>query len=223
MVKKIKSQLLFGLKSHLIKTLTRKFGDRPFRLLDVGSGNHSASYFTDLFPQCEYYGIDISRDYNNDEKDFSRMKHFWEMDLTALRFDDIPDDFFDAMNMTHVIEHLRNGDAVLDGILKKIKKGGYIYIEYPRFFSTKFPSMRETLNYFDDETHVRIYSLIEIYNVLLRNGCLPVKGGVRRNWLTIILMPLQIPRMKMKRGYLVGADFWDAFGFAEFVLAKKKD
>lgn len=31
--------------------------------------------------------------------------------------------------------------------------------EWPRINSTKFPSKKGTLNFFDDETHVRIYSL----------------------------------------------------------------
>jgi ubiquinone/menaquinone biosynthesis C-methylase UbiE len=221
MIQKIKNILISKIQPQGIKFFHREFGQKPFRLLDVGSGNHSATFFSKHFPACEYYGIDITRHYNNNDEDFSHMKGFWEMDLTKLQFDSIPDEYFDAMHMSHVIEHLHNGDAVLDGLLRKIKKGGVFYIECPRFVSTKFPSMRETLNFFDDDTHVRIYSLRELYNTVLRNGFRPLKGGVRRNWVTIFLMPLQVPRMKLKRGYLVGADFWDLLGFAQFIFSKK--
>jgi hypothetical protein len=82
--------------------------------------------------------------------------------------------------------------------------------------------MRETLNFFDDETHCRLYSLPELYNILLRNNCRPLLGGVRRNWATILLMPLWLPRVWMRRGYLAGSDFWDLLGFAEYVFARRK-
>ena len=204
-----------------IKYLGGEFGSRKFRLLDVGAGNHAASYITGKLPNCEYYGIDSARNYGNDEQDLARMTGFWQLDLTQLAFDAIPDDFFDALNFTHVIEHLQNGDLVLQRLLPKLRKGGVVYIEYPRFSSTRLPSMRETLNFFDDQTHCRIYSLPELYNILLRNNCRPIHGGVRRNWFTIALMPVKLPRTWMQRGYLVGSDFWDLLGFAELVFARK--
>ena len=49
------------------KYLQRYFGQKPFTLLDVGSGNHSASKTKSLFPNCEYHGIDLQKDFNNDE------------------------------------------------------------------------------------------------------------------------------------------------------------
>jgi trans-aconitate methyltransferase len=217
----LKKALLRAIQPVGVKNIRKEFGDRPFRLLDIGAGNHSATFLTDRLPHCEYYGIDITRNFNNDEKDFSRMKGFWEMDLTKLKFEGIPDDFFDVLYAAHVMEHLHNGDLVLATLLSKLRAGGVLYIEYPRLFSTRLPSMRETLNFFDDETHCRIYSIPEIYNILMKNNCRPIKGGVRRNWYTILLMPVQVPRMYFKRGYLVGADFWDLLGFAEYVFARK--
>lgn len=219
--KSLKEKLQW-LNSPLFKHLLQEeFGDRSFRILDLGCGNHSASDICATFPHCEYFGVDRSRDYNNDERDFSMMQRFWEIDLTSLSFDDIPDDYFDAIKMTHVIEHLYNGDLVLSKILGKLRRGGVIYLEYPRFRSTQLPTMRETLNFFDDDTHCRLYSLPEIYNILLKNNFRPVRGGVRRNWFLILAMPIQLPRMWHKRGYLVGADFWDLLGFAEYVFARK--
>lgn len=217
----LKSALLSEIQPFGIRLLRREFADRPFKLLDAGAGNHAATFVTGRLPGCEYYGIDITREYNNSDEDFSNMKGFWQMDLTKLEFDAIPDGQFDVLYMSHILEHLHNGELVLEGLLKKVRVGGFVYIEYPRFSSTRLPSMRETLNFFDDETHVRIYSRRELYNVLLRNFCRPVRGGTRRNWLTIALMPLQIPRMRLKRGYLVGADFWDLLGFADYVYARK--
>ena len=64
--------------------------------------------------------------------------------------------------MVHVIEHLHNGDKVLEGLLTKLRSGGVIYIEYPGIRSTRLPSMRGSLNFSDDPTHVRLYSVPEI-------------------------------------------------------------
>ena len=217
----LRSFLLDAIQPFGVRFFRREFGDRPFKLLDIGVGNHAATFMTERLPGCEYYGVDITRHYNNNEADFDRMKQFWEMDLTQLRFDPIPDQYFDALHLSHVIEHLHNGDLVLEGLLAKLKPGGVAYIEYPRFKSTGLPSMRETLNFFDDDTHVRIYTLAEIYNIFLKKGCRLIRGGVRRNWTTILLMPVQVPRMWLKRGYSVGADFWDLLGFAEFAYFRK--
>lgn len=209
------------LEPNKIKILRREFGSRPFRLLDVGAGNHSAQGFRHAFAAVEYYGIDRRRDYNNSAEDFAAMTGFWEKDLTELSFADIPDSFFDAIVMNHVVEHLYNGDAVVAALLPKLKPDGIIYIEFPGYASTRLPSMRESLNFFDDPTHIRIFSVAELYNVLMRGNCKPLAGGFRRNWAYLLLMPLYLPYVRLRRGYFVGGDFWDLFGFAEFALGRK--
>ena len=137
--------------------LKKSFGNKPFKLLDIGVGNHSASKTTFLFPNCEYYGVDLDKHYNNSEEDFKVMKDFYEMDLTKLDFHLLPDNFFDGIWIVHVIEHLFNGDKVIENLIAKLKPGGFMYIEYPGNKSTKLPSMNGTLNFYDDDTHVRIY------------------------------------------------------------------
>src|SRR5690606_32201635 len=122
-------------------------GHRKFTLLDVGSGNHSASKTKNLFPDCEYHGIDIDRSFNNDQRDFEAWHSFYEMDLTRLEFDVIPDNYFDFIRMAHVIEHLHNGDKVIEGLAPKLKPSGYIYIEYPGARSLTLPSMHCTLTF----------------------------------------------------------------------------
>ena len=56
--------------------LHRSFGNKSFRLLDIGAGNASASKTKALFPGCEYYGLDLNKDYANTEQDFRLMKEF---------------------------------------------------------------------------------------------------------------------------------------------------
>ena len=205
-----------------IRLFHSEFKNNTFKLLDVGAGNHSAWRFCSLLRNCQYYAIDQTKNYNNDERDFALMKEFWEMDLKALTFESIPEEYFDAINMSHVIEHLDNGYEVISGLIPKLKKGGVIYIEFPGYWSTKLPSMRGTLNFFDDSSHVRIFSVAEIYNILMKQSCRPIAGGTRRNWFYTIMIPIVLPRRVLRRGYLEGADLWDLLGFAQYVFARRK-
>lgn len=201
--------------------LHRSFGSSSFRLLDVGSGNHSASKTCRVFPLCDYYGIDKEKTYHNSEEDFRVMKGFYETDLEQLEFAAIPDNYFDALWMVHVIEHLQNGDEVIAALLPKLKKGGFIFIEYPGKKSLQLPSMYGTLNFHDDPTHVRLYSNVELENLLTGKGFTILRSGTRRNWPYIFLLPVRIFQSLYTYKKIVGSVFWDLLGFAEFVYAKK--
>lgn len=211
-----------------IRTLTPKFhymkkamGNRPFTLLDIGSGNFSPSKTVNLFPDCTYHGLDLNYSYSYTESDIQALQRFYEKDLTKLEFDDIPDNHYDYINMAHIIEHLHNGDEVLVKLLPKLKPGGYIYIEYPGQRSTKLPSMYGTLNFHDDPTHVRVYSTKEIGNVLKTHDCTVISSGQRQSWAYILFTPFHILSFALRGKKIPGAVFWDLLGFAEYVFARK--
>jgi SAM-dependent methyltransferase len=206
-----------------LRFLRKSFGDKPFLLLDVGAGNHSATRITGLFPNCKYYGLDINKKYNNSEADFACMTGFYETDLTKLNYSHIPDAFFDGIWMAHVVEHLYNGDEVVAHLLPKLKPGGYFYIEYPGKKSLRLPSMRGTLNFHDDPTHVRVYSVPELKKIFEQGHCKVLSGGTRRNWYYIISIPLRAVLSLIKNRYVEGNVLWDILGFAEYLWVKKKD
>lgn len=81
--------------------------------------------------------------------------------------------------------------------------------------------MRGTLNFFDDKTHYRIYSLIQIIDLFVKDGFRPLRWGIRKDLWRIIFLPLLAIHSKFKYGYVSGGMFWDLFGFAEFVFARK--
>ena len=206
---------------HKFRFFYHSLKHEKFSLLDVGAGSGSPTKTKSYFPRCEYHGIDRGN-YRNDDADFKAMDAFYEMDLTELKFEAIPDNYFDVIIMSHVIEHLHNGDKVMEGLLKKLKSGGKIYIEYPGLKSTKLPSMRDTLNFYDDDTHVRIYSVKEVSSLLEKGECNIIKSGTRRYWPFIVLLPISFVQQWMIKGYVPGGVFWDLLGFAEFVYAEKK-
>ena len=45
--------------------LNKLFKQGEFVLLDIGAGNHSASKTKKWFPNCEYHGLDLNKNYNN--------------------------------------------------------------------------------------------------------------------------------------------------------------
>jgi hypothetical protein len=208
---------------HKFRFLPKRFKSNAFNLLDVGAGSHSATKTKKEYPLCNYYGIDITKSYENDEADFKAMSGFYQMDLTQLNFSEIPDNFFDVIVMSHIIEHLHNGDQVIAGLMPKLKQNGYIYIEYPCMASTQLPSMKRTLNFYDDPTHVRIYSTDEVSGVLTQSGVETQKSGRRRYWPYIVLLPLTLVTETLKYGFVPGGVFWDITGFAEYVFAQKKN
>ncbi|MBK7762227.1 MAG: class I SAM-dependent methyltransferase [Bacteroidetes bacterium] len=210
------------------KTINTKFQyickvitEDKFNLLDVGAGNQSASKTKAVFPNCQYYGLDIDKNTNYNNNDFNLMENFYELDLTKLDYQIIPDNFFDYINMAHVIEHLHNGDLVIPLLLEKLKSNGYFYIEYPGKKSLNLPSMHGTLNFYDDPTHVRLYSINELSKIFQSHNCSIISFGVRRNWYYILLMPFRVIHALIFTGKLRGNLFWDIFGFAEYLFIKK--
>lgn len=210
----------FGLIPPKFRRFARELRGHRFRLLDVGCGNHSVRQAKLWFPECEYYGVDQGV-YNNDEEDFAMMESFFQLDLEHDELDAIPDEFFDVIVMNHVIEHLWQGDRVLPRVVRKLRPGGRLYVEFPAERSLSFPRMRGTLNFCDDLTHVRVYDIKEVANILLENGLRITRAGVRRDWRRMLLFPALLVRGVL-RGAPAGA-FWDIMGFAEFVYAYRPD
>lgn len=202
------------------RDIRRRYGSRPFSMLDVGAGNHSASLAKQWFPACRYAGIDRERDYHNDAEDFRAMDEFYELDLTSLAFDVIPDGTYDVLIMAHVLEHLSNGDEVLRRLLAKLKPGALIYLEFPGERSLHLPSMKGTLNFHDDDTHVRLFTAREVASLLVASGCQVLRAGTRRDLVRALLTPVRAFTAWRRHGFVPGGVFWDLMGFADVVVAE---
>lgn len=209
------------IKPFKFKHLTQKFGRQKIIILDVGCGNHSPQLTKFWLPACVYHGLDKDQFYNNDPADIELMDAFYQVDLVNPDFAEIPNNHFDAIIMSHVIEHLNNGEEVLSDLLPKLKANGILYLEYPSLKSTKLPSMRGTLNFYDDPTHCRLYNQKELYNFLMERKLKIIKGGTRRDWMLILLTPIRALFDLVRYGYVNGSVFWDITGFANYVVAQK--
>ena len=204
------------------KWLDDHFGGREFKLLDVGSGNDSARQIKSVLPECRFFGLDLDRSYQNSEDSFRLMEAFYELNLDSLDYQMIPDAYFDAILMVHVIEHLKHPLESIEQLCRKLKPTGSIYIEWPHERSRTFPSMRDSLNFHDDPSHISIPDAKNVEQILAKNGFVDIERGTRRNWWYLAFSPLLIPKRALQRGYLSGPDFWDFLGFAQFVSGQRR-
>lgn len=191
-------------------------------VLDVGCGNHSPSLTKSYFPSCRYFGIDILW-YNNDDSDRTAMERYWEMDIDVVEnLTQIEDGFFDCILLNHIIEHTKNGLNILTKLSRKLKPGGVLYVETPSEKSLKLPSMRGTLNFHDDPTHVRVYGLQEMRDAMKHSGC-DIRGtGTRRSAKRIGLLPFYAAASFARFGHLRAVVLWDLLGFAHYIIGVRK-
>ena len=207
-----------------LKSLYSRFSNHTFRLLDVGCGNHSPSITKKYFPQCEYHGIDRDR-YNVNDKDMAMIDRFYRIDLDAEPLVEIPDAYFDAVMVSHVLEHLQNPISLVEQLCRKIRPGGVLYLEFPSLKSLALPSREGTLQFCDDSTHVHLPNPYEIANALFKSKLKIVKGGTRRDPIRFVAAPLfflqnGIRRILGKKPRSKG--LWDFYGFAYYIYAVKQ-
>lgn len=203
------------LRSHLPSQSTIK-------ILDIGCGNHSPSIFKLFFPKAHYTGLDRETDYELSPADKEKMDAFILFDLNVGDWSLIPDENYDVITMVHVIEHIQRGEEVLENLWRKLKPGGYLYVETPTERSLYLPSMPGTLNFFDDPTHVRLYPPAELANLFLRLGGRVLRVRIARNWRRMLAAPLLIPLHLLFKGTIRrGALYWDWTGFAYYILVQK--
>lgn len=194
------------------------------KILDVGCGNHSASRTKRYYPSCKYYGLDKDKNYKNGPEDFEAMEDFYEIDLSQNleSLNIVPNIFFDCIILSHIIEHLKNGEDILLHLFPKLKKEGTIYIETPSPRSIYLPNLKIGLNFYSDPTHIKVYPLDNIKSFLKKNGFSIIKSGTRRSLKRIIFLPIYIFGSLMRLKYIDASVFYDIAGFANYIVAFKK-
>jgi len=154
------------------------------------------------------------------------MDRFFATDLDRSDLAEIPAVYYDAVVMSHVVEHLHDGLAVIERLMDKLKPEGWFYLETPSYRSYNLPSAHGVLNFYDDPTHVRVYDIRAIIDRLAAGGYRIERWGRRRDWRRVMLMAP--PVILFNLGYyplhrqLYGRGLWDLLGMANFVLAQRR-
>ena len=194
------------------------------KILELGCGRGVNFHNLQLLSStAEFYGIDIM---SPQEIDPLIQYQKINLDKDNLPF---PDNTFDAIIFTHVIEHLRNPLTICSEIHRVLKPGGRIYIETPNWttmFAPSFGMWREQghpFNFFDDPTHIKPWSKQGLFGFLGECRLRVERVSTIRVWIRI---PLDL--VKMALGLLTGNrekvvnGFWNMYGWCIYGIGVKE-
>lgn len=135
------------------------------KILDVGSG--SALYFEGLGKDYDLFGIEMSAR----AAEYSRRRFgatVMECDIADAEFEP---DSFDVVNMTYVIEHLRDPAIVIQKVLKWLKPRGLFLVSSPNWGSGMSVLYREFFRLNDPLQHICLWDRRSLTRFINANGC----------------------------------------------------
>ncbi|MDZ7266240.1 MAG: class I SAM-dependent methyltransferase [candidate division KSB1 bacterium] len=194
-------------------------------ILDLGCGDgKNCLELREMNPSLQFYGIDL-----REPEGIPPFIHYHRLDLNTASLP-YNNQFFDAILLVHVIEHLDNPAHLGGEIQRLLKPGGMIYIETPNWTTMFLPSFgfyREQgypFNFFDDHTHKRPWSKQGLFEYVRQDCSLEVeKVATRRNWPKLFFDPLILlcALVGAKRPFVVSC-FWNLVGWCIYAIGVKK-
>lgn len=122
------------------------------RLLDVGCGNGQyLAYMRDL--GWEVYGVDT------DDEAALIAQHHYKVSVFTGNLEDanFPGDYFDAITLNHVIEHVIDPIKILRECYRILKPGGYLVVVTPNAKSIGHYIFRDAWRGFDIPRHMYLF------------------------------------------------------------------
>lgn len=158
------------------------------KLLDVGAGPGGIYYFKQsglpVRDDMKLYAIDVSKGVRFDKYDGYQL---CDLNREDIKYEE---NSFDAVLMSHVLEHLNDEIKTMQQINRVLKNDGRVYIEVPTPETLNYPPRERfldsgintsTINFFDDHSHVKTYSMDELITLLKTNGFTILESGIIDN------------------------------------------
>ncbi|HJY63551.1 MAG TPA: class I SAM-dependent methyltransferase, partial [Ignavibacteria bacterium] len=206
----------FG-KGGFIKTIVKNG-----KLLDVGCGNNSPSVIKQKRPDINYTGIDI--DVYSQESGYEKYADrliFTNPDNFHLEIEKFTNEF-DSIICSHNLEHCFNYNAVLLAMLGALKSNGKIYLAFPCEKSVTFPKRKNSLNFYDDVTHINLINYDDIIAKLAQNNVI-IDFAVRQ-YKPLILAVIGFLFEPIGRIFNMQAPWqatWALYGFETIIIGHK--
>jgi ubiquinone/menaquinone biosynthesis C-methylase UbiE len=145
---------------------------KPGNLLDVGCGN---GIFLHRMHNLDWSVTGI--DFDAKAIEYAKKMHggdltFINTDLSSARF---ADNSFDAVTMSHVIEHVPDPVGTLIEIRRILKSGGRLVVTTPNIQSFGHGKFRDCWWGLDSPRHLQIFSLQALKNCAHRAGFMAMK------------------------------------------------
>jgi SAM-dependent methyltransferase len=195
------------------------------KILDVGCHGFSVCRLAKNVERADlqHYGVDYCVPENVPEGFI-----FQKADLNSDKIP-FPDDYFDLVVASHIIEHLRDGIGFVEECLRVTKPTGTFYITCPSEKSLRpsgFPfdhHLMFSTSFFDDPTHVgRPYSPQSLDRLARYFSCEPMGCGYYKSWKAVLLSPILIPVARCFRiGWLYERTTWMALGWSSYIAMRK--
>ncbi len=139
----------------------------PGRLLDVGCGSGT------FLQQMQSLGWDVT----GLEPDIATAK--WAQDLhgfpvmtAPIEEAELPDEYYDVITMSHVIEHVHNPMRVLRLCHRALKPGGLLVVTTPHVDSWGHRLFRESWMHLDPPRHLHLFSVQNLRISVKKTGFL---------------------------------------------------
>ena len=137
----------------------------PANILDIGCGN---GRFLKALIDKNYnaYGVELP----SKSAQRASMIQGLNLKIGELCEDDFGADFFDAVTMWHVLEHLSQPQLTLRIIQKILKKGGYLAISLPNINSFQSKLFKSSWLHLDTPRHLFFFDASDLVKILQKFG-----------------------------------------------------
>lgn len=142
-----------------------------------------------------------------------------------------PDDQFDLVIASHVIEHLVHPIDFFGECLRVCKPGARLYLGTPSersLFLPGFPFAWDKFHsssFFDDPTHLgRPFSPQSLWRLACYYGCTPIEANYEVSWACRLFSPIALPlALILRKGWLLEHVLWRAIGWASYIVVQKPE
>lgn len=186
-------------------------------LLDLGSSDgETLRHMAELRPDIRFTAADI---HPQDSSCYPSGSAVVSLDVTKDSFPWL-ESSFDAVSCFQLVEHLTDIDHLLKEACRVLKPRSCLLIETPQPWTIDLPAMKGafTYNFYDDPTHIRVWTAEEIALRAAQSGFHVVKSGVSRNILFALSWPLYA-LMPFSRKKMTAKIHW--MGWSGYVLLMK--
>ncbi len=111
------------------------------------------------------------------------------VNLGDIQSQNFPDDFFDAIIINHVIEHVHDVEELLKNCFKKLKKGGRLVVATPNTDNWQHRLYKKDWFQLDPPRHLHLFNIKNLEKIITRNNFSIVKSfsSIRMDaWSTIV-------------------------------------